>query len=76
MGQSGIGLAHCDISVNNIFVELGTNVVFLDDLEYLTPVDQPPPHLTRISVDREAPKNAAELDDFQLKTFKLSLLTL
>eukprot|EP01038_Epipyxis_sp_PR26KG_P016579 gene16579-22635_t len=71
-----IGLAHCDISVNNIFVELGTNVVFLDDLEYLTPVDQPPPHLTRISVDREPPKNAAELDHFQLKTFKLSLLTL
>ncbi len=48
-----IGFAHCDISLNNIFVEFGTNVVFLDDLEYLTPILDKPPHLTRISFDLE-----------------------
>ena len=32
-----LGLAHCDVKVGNVFVDFN-GVVFLDDIEYLTPV--------------------------------------
>jgi hypothetical protein len=61
-----IGLAHCDICLENAFYDESTNSVFLDDLEYLTPVEDPPPHYTRISMDRPRPATASELDILQL----------
>jgi hypothetical protein len=65
-----IGFAHCDISINNVFVD--ENGVFLGDLEYLTPLNSPPPHLTRISANSIV-STAQELDILQLKTFALEL---
>ena len=35
-------LAHCDLSINNVFID-ANGVVFLDDLEYLTGITDPPP---------------------------------
>lgn len=66
-----IGLAHCDISLSNVFVD-GDNVVFLDDLEYLTPVDYAPPHLTRIP-EGVIPATARDLDNLQFQEFVLEL---
>lgn len=64
------GYAHCDISINNVFVD--DNGAFLDDLEYLTPVKDSPPHQTRIPANTNA-TTAEELDDLQLKSFALEL---
>jgi hypothetical protein len=64
------GFAHCDISVNNVFVDV--HGVFLDDLEYLTPTTDLPPHQTRIPAGTRA-ETALELDNLQLQTFALEL---
>jgi len=59
-----IGMAHCDICVDNIFVNLDTNVVFLGDLEYCRPMgDGPPVDIRRYDT---AARTAKELDDLQL----------
>ena len=60
-----------DIKVANIFVD-SDNVVFLDDIEYLTPVDSTewerpfPPN-------RDRPVTAQDLDEYQFEKFKLEL---
>jgi predicted unusual protein kinase regulating ubiquinone biosynthesis (AarF/ABC1/UbiB family) len=43
------GFAHCDISISNVFVD-DKGLAFLVDLEYLTPLNDPPPHKTRIPI--------------------------
>jgi hypothetical protein len=70
-----IGFAHCDIAVQNVFVDLN-GVVFLDDLEYVTPVDHLPPHYTRLPRGGQAPKTAEELDWLQFSTFELEVNSL
>jgi hypothetical protein len=64
------GIAHCDICVDNIFVESVEDggKVFLGDLEYCRPVDAPAPTDLRRS-DRRA-RTAAELDELQLEALK------
>jgi hypothetical protein len=65
-----IGFAHCDVSVENVFIaERG--VVFLGDLEYLTPVDDPAPHFTRLpaGIAEDQVTSARQLDDHQYQRF-------
>jgi hypothetical protein len=65
-----IGFAHCDVSVENVFVD-ECGVVFLGDLEYLTPVDDPAQHFTRLPAgvaDAEVSR-AQQLDDYQFQRF-------
>ena len=49
-----IGYAHCDICIDNIFVDDNDNdnVVFLGDLEYCCPKDSPAPTGLRRSSER------------------------
>jgi hypothetical protein len=64
------GFAHCDVSVENVFID-ECGVVFLGDLEYLTPVDDPAPHFTRLPAgvaDAEVSR-AQQLDDHQFQRF-------
>ncbi len=65
-----IGLAHCDVSVNNVFIDDG-GVVFLNDLEYLTPINDPVPHYTRlpVGVTADQVQNARHLDELQFQLF-------
>jgi hypothetical protein len=70
----GIGFAHCDLSLNNVFVDIDANVVFLDDLEYLTPVNDIPPHSIRCG-DAQ-PNTAEELDNLQLTSLWIDILRL
>lgn len=42
-----IGYAHCDICMDNVFVD-NNNIVFLNDLEYLVGVQENPYQVTRI----------------------------
>lgn len=67
------GFAHCDISINNTFFPHGIQGVFLDDLEYLTPVNDPPPHFTRISKDAR-PETALQLDELQFQSLQIALI--
>jgi tRNA A-37 threonylcarbamoyl transferase component Bud32 len=60
-----IGMAHCDICVDNIFVDLETGVVFLGGLEYCRPVGDAPPVDIRRRGDPAA-RTAQELDELQL----------
>jgi hypothetical protein len=66
-----IGVAHCDICTDNIFVTISDNVVFLGDLEYCRPKDDTPP----VGIRRAEPraKTAEELDEIQLKNFETEL---
>jgi hypothetical protein len=58
------GLAHCDIRLRNVFVDLHSPFqVFLDDLEYLTPIDATPLNFP------EYPRSAAMLDKEMLDVF-------
>ena len=74
----GIQLAHCDISINNVFIDMNGGTVFLDDLEYLTPIYDPPPHRTRLphGIKPNAITTAIELDEAQFKNFCCDLTTL
>jgi hypothetical protein len=38
-----LSLAHCDVRIENCFYDDQMRVAFLDDLEYLTPLESPPP---------------------------------
>ena len=60
---AGLGRAHCDLKLSNIFVDSAG--VFLDDLEYLTPLNDPAPSV-RYGRDR-LPCTARELSDRQLQ---------
>eukprot|EP01041_Mallomonas_annulata_P006272 gene6272-12703_t len=39
-----IGLAHCDVFIENVFYDKVTCCAFLADLEYLTPLNEPAPN--------------------------------
>ena len=66
-----LGFAHCDICLDNIFVNLETGVVFLGDLEYCQLMDQNPPKSLRRSDSRA--RTAGELDTIQLEKLELEL---
>ena len=63
-----LGIAHCDICVDNVFVNVVDNVVFLGDLEYCQSMINPPP----INIRRADCKanTAEELDWIQLGKFR------
>lgn len=69
------GFAHCDICVDNCLVDVSgpTPLVFLDDLEYIRPIDYPPPpppHNSRLPPGTALPSTAQELDKLQLQSLK------
>ena len=69
-----IGIAHCDICVDNVFVNVVDGVVFLGDLEYCQPMGNPPPTGIRRADSRA--KTAQELDYIQLEKLKDELALL
>jgi hypothetical protein len=60
-----LGIAHCDICVDNVFVNVVGNVVFLGDLEYCQLMINPPPIGIRRADSRA--RTAEELDLIQLE---------
>ena len=75
-----ISLAHCDICISNCYVDMSgrTPVVFLDDLEYIRPIDAsppPPPHNSRLPRGHVLPLTARELDLLQLKTLEIEIMS-
>ena len=62
----GIGYAHCDICLDNIFVDR-QGVVFIGDLEYCCPVTGPPP--VGIKRGDAGAETAGQLDMLQLERF-------
>lgn len=68
-----IGYAHCDIVVENVFVDDG--VAFLDDLEYLTPVDDAAPPTARWDRGRHPGLTARALDELLLGSFSVDVLS-
>jgi hypothetical protein len=60
------GYAHCDICLDNIFVDSIENggLVFIGDLEYCRRINEPPP--TNIRRADESAKTAGQLDNIQL----------
>lgn len=69
-----LGIAHCDICVDNVFVNVVGDVVFLGDLEYCQLMVNPPPINIRRADSRA--RTAGELDLIQLDKFgdELALL--
>ncbi len=61
-----IGIAHCDICIDNVFVDVHNNVVFLGDLEYCQPKGDDPPRGIRRA--HQGATTAEELDARQLET--------
>lgn len=61
-----LGIAHCDVCVDNLFVMDGGRVI-LGDLEYCTEKNNPPPRLRRFynNADGKEPETAEELDENQ-----------
>jgi hypothetical protein len=71
-----MGFAHTDISITNVFVD-ERGVVFIDDLEYLSPVDAAPRDgYGRVAADSPIPTTARELDHLQLMNFGTELAKL
>jgi hypothetical protein len=73
-----IGFAHCDICVDNCLVDVTGSppTVFLDDLEYIRPVNYPPPpppHNSRLPPGAELPSTAEELDYLQLQRLQIEM---
>jgi hypothetical protein len=67
----GIGYAHCDVALRNIFFDKSTGTAFLNDLEYLTRLTRPPP----ITINNPMGLNTAlALDESQYNILKLELL--
>lgn len=63
------GWAHCDVHTGNVFVT-SDGVVFLDDLEYLTPTNGDIiDHDLRLPHGTIAPTNAEQLDELQYGMF-------
>jgi hypothetical protein len=50
-------------------------LAFLDDLEYLTPLNDPPPHNTKIPTGSYV-STAEQLDNMQLESFAVELQSL
>jgi hypothetical protein len=63
-----VRIAHGDICVDNIFVELETSVVFLGDFEYCRLMGDAPP----VGIRRGDPaaRTAQELDDLHLSRLR------
>jgi hypothetical protein len=70
----GLGIAHCDICVDNIFVNVIDNVVFLGDLEYCQVMEDPAPTGIR-RADRRA-RAGRDLDLIQLDKLRDELASL
>jgi len=64
----GLGVSHCDICVDNVFVDFEGDTVFLGDLEYVQDCESPAPTGLRRSDSRAT--NGSELDILQLIAFK------
>ena len=62
-----IGLAHCDVRIENCFFDQRMNVAFLDDLEFLTKLTSAPP--LEIWGPLPLPPTAGELDESQYIKF-------
>jgi hypothetical protein len=63
-----VGFAHCDICVRNVFVDMEEpHVAFLDDLEYLTGLEDPPPSVS--NCPNPPPAVARDLDVYQMNLF-------
>ena len=67
-----VGYAHCDLKIENCCVDNVTGVVFLDDLEYLTPVKYALPATKVQKVNKF--DTAFELDEYLFKQFILVIL--
>lgn len=63
-----IGLAHNDLQMRNIFWDETTRAIFLDDLEYLSPVDGKP------ALVAHAPRGVEFTTARQLDQWQLSML--
>ena len=70
------GIAHCDICVDNIFVDSVEDGgrVFLGDLEYCRPSNEKPPSNIRRAIKKA--KTAEQLDNMQLEVIKDELARL
>lgn len=66
-----IGLAHCDVVIDNVFVLDG--IAFLDDLEYLTDVDDRAPVTARWDINGPA-LTALQLDNQLFEQFSIDIL--
>jgi len=67
-----VGYAHCDIVLENVFVDNG--VAFLDDLEYLTPVDQAAPNNARWDSKNHPGLTARGLDMLLIDSLAIEVL--
>ena len=68
----GIGYAHCDIVIENVFVDQG--VAFLDDLEYLTPIGEAAPVNSRWDNQQHPGLTARQLDVLLLMSFATEVM--
>lgn len=68
------GYAHCDLVIENVFVD--KDGAFLDDFEYITPINDPPPETSRWSPSQFPNLTAVELDHQLLSRFKTDILRL
>jgi hypothetical protein len=67
----GLGLAHCDVVVDNVFVHGG--IAYLDDLEYLTPIGEPAPATSRWDQTKHPGLTAILLDEMLYASFILDI---
>lgn len=71
------GLAHCDICAKNVFVDLDPPYsAFLDDLEYLTPLDDTAPKVANHPNVDGVVVTARQLDQYQLNIFAREIMML
>ena len=70
-----INLAHCDIVIDNVFVD-DAGVAFLGGLDYLTPVNDPAPWSTRWNPAENPDLTAAQLDTLLLSKFAADVMRL
>jgi hypothetical protein len=74
-----LNFACCDLCVSNCSVDLSGEapVVFLNDLEYIRPLDAPPPpspHNSRLPPGFELPITSRDLDLLQLKSLEFEIM--
>ncbi len=69
-----LGYAHCDVKVANVFVD-SSDIVFLDDIEYLTPVASTE-WVRPFRNDVQRPVTAGDFDELQFDLFRLEMLRL
>ena len=61
-------IAHCDIKPENVFVDCQTLIAFIDDLEYVRPIDAPVPEHIELPQNTNI-SSARELDEAQYESF-------